>query len=137
MLFVDNIKKKATKVKQQFVRYIIVGGVAFLFDFVILYLLTEYANLHYLLSAMFAFIVGLTINYLLSINWVFNIRRVKEKKLEFVIFATIGIVGLGLNEFFMWLITQYLLFHYLLSKVLTTAVIFFWNFYARKIVLFK
>ena len=35
----------------QFVRYFFVGGFAFIIDFGLLYILTEYAGLHYLLSA--------------------------------------------------------------------------------------
>lgn len=44
----------------QFVRYFFVGGFAFIVDFGLLYILTEYAGLHYLLSATLSFIAGLS-----------------------------------------------------------------------------
>ena len=56
----------------QFARYLCVGGSAFLVDFGSLYLLTDFARLHYLLSAGVAFILGLVTNYLLSRVWVFD-----------------------------------------------------------------
>ena len=56
----------------QFVRYFFVGGFAFIIDFGLLYILTEYAGLHYLLSATLSFIAGLVVNYIISCIWVFN-----------------------------------------------------------------
>ena len=56
----------------QLFRYTFVGGVAFIFDFGSLFILTEYIKIYYLVSAAIAFIIGLTINYLLSISWVFS-----------------------------------------------------------------
>ena len=42
----------------QFLRYALVGGVAFVVDFVSLHLLTENLGLHYLQSAALAFVLG-------------------------------------------------------------------------------
>ena len=121
----------------QLFRYTFVGGVAFIADFGLLYVLTEYAHLHYLLSATFAFIVGLIINYSISKIWVFTNNTVKKRWLEFIIFSLIGIVGLGLNNLFLWIFTDYCSIHYMLSKILTTIIVFFWNFLARKFILFN
>ena len=46
----------------QLFRYTIVGGTAFCFDFATLHMLTAYAGFHYLVSAAFAFILGLLVN---------------------------------------------------------------------------
>ncbi|MEE9190982.1 MAG: GtrA family protein, partial [Candidatus Neomarinimicrobiota bacterium] len=86
----------------QLFRYTFVGGVAFIFDFGSLFILTEYFKIYYLVSAAIAFIIGLTINYLLSITWVFFKHSIKSKHFEFFIFAFIGVIGLALNEFFIW-----------------------------------
>ena len=66
----------------QFVRYFFVGGFAFIIDFGLLYILTEYAGLHYLLSATLSFIAGLVVNYIISCIWVFNnwSRRVRFQR---------------------------------------------------------
>ena len=120
----------------QLLRYGFVGGVAFVADYGSLYLLTEVAHFHYLTSAAVAFVIGLTVNYLLSISWVFKKERVTKPWIEFVVFATIGIIGLGLNEGIMYLFTECLQVHYMLSKLISTGVVFFWNFFARKLLLF-
>ena len=132
-IFID----KTNNTFLQLFRYTFVGGIAFLADFGTLFALTEFLNIHYLISAAIAFILGLTVNYFLSVKWVFNIRTVNNKLLEFWLFALIGIIGLGLNELFIWIFTDLLSIYYLLSKIITTAIVYFWNFLARKFFLFN
>lgn len=124
----------------QLFRYAFVGGAAFVIDFGTLWLLTEYVGMHYQLSACIAFILGLTANYLLSVKWVFNTpddanRPMIVKSTVFAIYALIGLVGLGLNSVILWLFTDILMLHYLLSKLVSTAIVFFWNFLARRVLM--
>ena len=121
----------------QMFRYTFVGGIAFLFDFSSLYILTEYLNLHYLVSAAIASLMGLSINYSLCVLWVFEKRAIKSMHVEFVVFAFIGIVGLVLNELFIWFFTEVTCLHYLVSKSISTMIIFSWNFLAKKFTLFR
>jgi putative flippase GtrA len=121
----------------QLIRYTFVGGFAFLVDFGTLYFLTEIFNLHYLISAAIAFILGLTTNYFLSIKWVFQTRSIKNRKIEFLLFSVIGLIGLGLNELILWIFTDLLLIHYLLSKIITAIFVYLWNFIGRKYLLFN
>lgn len=131
------LTERTDKTGVQFFRYIFVGGVAFLVDFASLYILTDYFGIFYLTSAAIAFILGLITNYMLSINWIFNRRTLSNKTMEFTVFALIGIIGLGLNELFIWVFTAELNFYYLMSKILAAIIILFWNFFARKITLFS
>lgn len=122
----------------QFFRYFWVGGIAFLVDFGTLFYLTEFLSVYYLISAMIAFLCGLTTNYLLSIKWVFSTRKYSNITHEIIVFSLIGIIGLGLNELIMWTCTERLLkFHYLLSKIISTFFVYVWNFFARKFLLFN
>jgi putative flippase GtrA len=100
-------------------------------------MLTEYLDFHYLLSAGIAFTLGLVTNYLISIRWVFATRNFSNRKLEFIMFMVIGLVGLGLNELFIWIFTDLFAIYYLLSKILTTILVYLWNFFARKMILFN
>jgi putative flippase GtrA len=124
-------------VRIQFFRYLFVGGLAFVVDFGTLWLLTSRFGLHYLLSAAFAFLAGLAVNYLLSIAWVFKERRMSSRREEFLGFGAIGLAGLGFNEAGMWLLCGLAGLDYRLAKIVTTAVVFLWNFGARKMMLFR
>lgn len=130
-------KDKTDSTLIQLFRYGFVGGFAFIVDYGTLYVLTEFFGVHYLLSATIAFLFGLVVNYLLSIAWVFDSHKSESRWTEFMVFAIIGIVGLGLNALIMYLFTDVICIHYLVSKLVSTVMVFFWNFFARKIILFK
>jgi putative flippase GtrA len=121
----------------QFARYLAVGGAAFAADFGTLYVLTEFARIHYLVSAAIGFLLGLVLNYLLSRVWVFNRRSLDSATAEFAVFALIGIVGLGMNEAIIWFVRERIHFHYLVAKAISAAIVLVWNFGARKALLFS
>ena len=121
----------------QFTRYLVAGGLAFVVDFGSLYLLTEFAGLHYLISAAVAFLFGLVTNYCLSRLWVFDRRTIKNSAMEFVVFTVIGVVGLGLNEVIIWFVTEEIHLHYMLAKAVSGGVVLVWNFTVRKTILFR
>ncbi len=121
----------------QFIRYGISGGLAFTIDFLSLIILTEYYDLHYLISAAIAFTMGLIIIYLISIFWIFDKRRFANNFFEILIFSLIGIGGIVLNEIFIWLFTEIFLAYYLISKVISTLLIYPYNFFTKKYLLFS
>lgn len=121
----------------QLFRYGFVGGVAFAVDYGTLFGLTNYAGVPYLWSAAIAFILGLVTNYLISISWVFQHSGKMNVWQEFTFFAIIGVIGLGLNELIMYVGTDMMHLHYMISKLISTAIVFFWNFFARKFILFN
>ena len=130
-------KKENNSTLVQLFKYTFAGGFAFLVDFGTLYLLTEYFKTNYLIAAGVGFIFGLGINYFLSIRWIFNKRSINNQLFEFIIFAIIGIVGLGLNELFLWILTELFFIYYLFSKLIVSLALYTWNFYARKLLLFN
>jgi hypothetical protein len=66
----------------QFARYVVVGGLAFVVDFGLLCLLTELVRLHYLISAAVAFPCSVVTTYCLSRLWVFDRRTLENPGLE-------------------------------------------------------
>jgi len=147
------IKNQTDRTHIQFFRYIFVGGAAFLVQLVSLIIFTD-ININYLVATSMAFILGLIANYALSIRWVFNKHTLDNMWSEFTIFAVIGIVGLILTNALMWFFSDYMGFYhifynvslplitnhnlgFIISNIVTTAIVLFWNFFARKFTLFK
>jgi putative flippase GtrA len=132
-----DILSKQNNTRFQFLRYSISGGIAFISDFTLLYILTDFFHIYYLVSAGIAFMAGVLITYILSITWVFDKRRIKNKHLELGFFILISFIGLILTELFIWFFTEKINFHYLISKIISSALVLFWNFFSKKYILFS
>ncbi|MCM1329088.1 MAG: GtrA family protein [Ruminococcus sp.] len=121
----------------QLFRYCFVGGAAFVADWLTVIILTE-TVMHYLMATAVAFFVGLAVNFALSKLLVFKSDSGKVGKLgEFLVYAVIGAVGLGLTELLMFVFTDALDLHYAVSKIIAAAIVLIWNFFARKVILYK
>lgn len=120
-----------------FCKYLIAGGAGFLLDFGTLYLCFNILGMHYLMSSILGFIVGLVFVYISSNKWVFGERQMGDRQvLEFSLFAIIGVVGLGLTVLFMWLFVDTFGVYPLIAKLITTGLVLIWNFGARKYLLY-
>jgi putative flippase GtrA len=124
-------------VRGEFVRYVVVGGIATICDASTLYSVTEFLKVNYLISAPIGFLVGTVVNYALSRTWVFQRRTLKSRPAELTIFTLIGVVGLGLNELILWFFQSKLGIYYLFAKGVSGCVVLAWNFGARKLALFR
>jgi putative flippase GtrA len=120
----------------QFIRYGFVAVVAFIIDFGLLIVFTKYLGIFYLLSSVMSFSISLVANYFLSVAWVFSHSDYK-RSVEISAFIAIGLVGLVLNTFIIWLCTSVFGVYYLYSKLIAVAIVFFWSFAARRYFLFR
>lgn len=125
--------EKTDDVKIQFFRYIFVGGFAAVINIGSLYIFKEYMHFYYLVANTAGFILGLIINYILSKWFVFTKEDDMNSIVEFTIYAIIGVIGLGLDILFVWLFTDKFKLYYMISKIISTALVFIWNFFARKV----
>ena len=121
----------------EFLRYFLVSVISLSTDFLLLFLLTGLAGLHYLISAIFSYIAGMVVNYLLSTYWVFAKRKLTNRATEFLVFAGIGLVGLGVNELLLWFFTGVLLLHYMISRIFSAGIGYVWKYIVRKYLLFR
>lgn len=125
------------KLLSQLFRFGLVGGLCFLIDYGLLTALTELLHVHYLLSGAVSFSISVTVNYLLSMRFVFESRENVSRLWEEVTFVALSVVGLGINQLLMWFGTELLGIHYLITKLAATAIVMVYNFVSRKILLEK
>ena len=119
----------------QFLKFGIVGIIAFVIDYGLMVLLTEAFSVNYLLSATVSFAVSVVFNYVASMRFVFMHKEDLSRTREFVFFVVLSVIGLGINDLLMWLCTDYVGISYLISKLIATAVVSMWNFATRKVFL--
>ena len=123
------------KLINQILKFGVVGGIAFVIDYGILFLLAKVIGLNELISAAISFIISLTFNYFLSTKWVFEAKKQTPK--EVIIFVLLSVVGLGINELLIYLGTKKLGIDVLIVKLFATAIVMVYNFITRKLILEK
>ena len=127
----------------EFMKYSVVGGVAFAADFATLVCAQEcffrrFENGVYF-AVMLGFVVGLAVNYAMSLRFVFTRENYAGRGRSvgaFVVFGIVGALGLALTELGMWVGIEVLLLNYMLVKILVTAMVLVWNYVGRKLLVF-
>lgn len=110
---------------KEFIRYALVGGISFLADFGTLTLFEELifgqtTDWKIFISTAVGFIVGLVVNYILSLIFVFRAQDNKNSGRsvgDYLIFALVSIIGLGITEGFMHLGVNVIGVHYMIIKI--------------------
>lgn len=127
---------------KEFIRYVFVGGTAFILDFGTMCIFKEliFAGEHLFIAVFLGYLVGLTYNFLFSNWYVFKngFEKIKGKEITaFIICAVIGLVGLILTEALMYLFVNLLSIWYVFAKMIAAGIVLFWNYLARKIILYR
>ncbi len=119
----------------QILKFGVVGGTAFLIDYGLLFVLTEFAGIHYLISGTISFAASVIYNYILSVVWVFDPVGERSKAKDMAVFLILSVIGLGINQAIMWVLVELFGVYYMLSKIAATAIVMVYNFITRKIFL--
>jgi putative flippase GtrA len=134
-LLAELLVNDTNAVLPQAIRFGIVGAVATVADASLLHVLVSIYHLHYLLSTVFGFAVGIVTSYTLSMRWVFVSRAIANKSIEFTIFMMVGVVGLALTALAMYVCVSSLRMHYMHAKAVAVVTVFIWNFGVRRALL--
>ena len=153
----ENLKEdKKKKLIAQILKFGVVGGLSFLIDFIITMVVSTISRAlgadvatAATLGGLFGFCISLVFNYFMSMKFVFERRDDLDRKKEFVIFALLSLVGLGINELILYfgvlvfesfvpdLVTDYPSIVTAVVKMFATGVVMVYNFISRKMTLEK
>ena len=134
----DKLKIKNEKIKKlipQIIKFIIVGGIAFVIDYGIMVLCKEVLHFNVYLSAFLGFTISVIYNYIASVTWVFDVNKDKNKVRNFILFVVFSVIGLGLTELIMWVGVDLIHISYLIVKIIATILVMIFNFITRKLFL--
>lgn len=120
---------------REFARSALVSLLSFALDFFVCMLIVERTGMNYLVAMTISFTLGTVLNYILSILWIFG-RGPGRWHMEFLAFLGTAGIGLVLNGMAMFCFTGLFRIHYLISRVLSSTLVFFFNFACRKFLIF-
>lgn len=143
-------------------RFLLVGGGATVCDYLVhalvenvLHSLTSWTTAALWIATASGFLVGMLINWVLSILFVFRAVRNKEEatsKKSFAIFVVISVIGLVMTLLGVWLLKTHLIpgfelfgvtkflgvtWNEWVAKATMTCIVLVWNYIGRKIFVFK
>ncbi len=116
---------------KELIRFCLVGGISFLIDFGLLYVLTTFGGIHYLYSSGISFTVSVLINYWLCVHFVFVTAK-EQSAFQATLFFGSSLVGLGINQFCMWLFVDVVGIYFMIAKIIATIIVTAWNYVAKR-----
>ena len=156
------LKQTKKEIFWEIFRFLLVGGGATVCDYLVhalvenvLRALTDWTTAVLLIATASGFLVGMLINWVLSIIFVFRAVRNKKdatSKKSFMIFVLISLIGLGLTLVGVWLLKTHVIPEFALfrtekflgvtwnewvAKAIMTCIVLVWNYLGRKIFVFK
>lgn len=120
---------------EQFLKFGVVGAIAFLIDYGVLMLLSQVIGVNPVISASISFVVSVVFNYVASMHYVFTRRDDISRRREFTIFVILSAIGLVINEIIMVIGVNVLgdsALMVTITKLVATAIVMVWNFVSRK-----
>jgi len=121
----------------EIVRYGIVGASGVVVDLVLLSLLHEVAGVPLLLANVVSFSAAVASNYRLNSWWTFRTREQRSHMMGGALFVFAALIGLGISEVGLWVVTERLGVHYVWTKLGLVGVVFAWNFLFNNAVTFR
>jgi putative flippase GtrA len=121
-------------------KYFSVGIIATAIDWALFYVFIQYLQMFYLLALALSYILSTVLNYFMNRRYTFR-NAYGKIHIQFASFATVAVLGMGLNEVLVYGMANYVLGitgpRLMASRAIATLIVFIWNFLINKSITFK
>jgi len=122
---------------KQFGKFAVVGFTGTLVHLIVLFVLTEYFGVYYIVSSIFAFIFAVTNNFILNKIWTFN-KTSRGRNIErYISFFIIAIIAFFVNLSILYFLTEYFGVYYMFSQLIAIAFSLWINFIGNRLLTFR
>jgi len=111
----------------KFLKFCIIGFSGMLIDFGTTWLLKEKVKINKYIANSCGFTLAASSNYLWNRIWTFRSQN-NHIGTEYLSFFAISLIGLGLNNLIVWILSDKLKWNFYLSKIVAVGIVTFWNF---------
>ncbi len=112
------------------VRFVVSGGSAAFVNITLLYALTEYGGLWYIISSALSFIAAFFVSFLLQKYWAFRNRESRGSHVQMSLHLTTAVINLGLNLSLIYAFVEFGGMWYILAQIVSSIIIAFESFFA-------
>jgi len=134
-IFHIKVSEKAENLFVQIFKFVIVGGIATIIDWIIYYIVYNFLHVNPLIANIISFSISVIYNYIASVKWVFDVNKNKNKFRMLAEFLIFSIIGLLLTELLLWIGIDKLNMNAMIVKIVATAIVMVFNFITRKLFL--
>jgi putative flippase GtrA len=118
----------------QIVRFLVAGSIGLALYFFMLYALTDWLKIWYILSAIIASLANFLVNFILQKFWTFKNREKKDVPRQIRNYFILGVATFLSNLLGLYLLVEYAHLYYLIAQALVTVVQTFFSFiFTRRI----
>lgn len=112
-------------------KYFCVGGLAACLDICLFTLFAGYLNFPWAFVSVASFILATTLNYFLSVNFVFQSGRRYGKSREIAGVFLVSVLALLVNQAVLYLLIVIFGFNLIIAKIIATGAVFIFNYLGR------
>jgi len=124
------------KIGIQFYKFIIVGAVSTLVNYLMFYILLEFLKINYLISSAFGFLFGMVIGYFLNRKWTFQMET-KTTNAEIIKYFFVYAFSLILSLIFLKIAVDAFKINAKIANFFALILTTFTNFIGIKMTVFK
>lgn len=123
--------------KKQIGKYIISGGTATVVNLSLLYTLTEFFHIWYLISAAVAFVGAFGVSFTLQKFWTFRDHDTEDIHKQLSLYLVVVLVNLGINTLLVYLLVEHAGLWYIYAQIISAMIIAVESFFVYKFFIFK
>jgi len=120
----------------KFLKFCVVGSSGMIIDFGITWLLKERVKINKYIANSTGFVLAATSNYFFNRLWTFESRDIHIAE-QYSLFVIIAIIGLGINNFIIYILHGRLKYNFYLSKLFAIVIVTIWNFLLNFLITFR
>ncbi len=120
----------------KFLKFAAVGATGVIVDYGFTYLFKEVFKVQKYISNSIGFTIAASTNYILNRIWTFESDN-PDIAWEYTEFLVISLIGLGLNNLFLWLFHSRFKLNFYVAKLIAIGIVTIWNFLANYFITFN
>ena len=123
------------QLSKQLVLYFILGGLLTCAEWAGFWVLVYVCGVHYLIANVLLFVIFVPLGMIVFKKGVFKHTRLSARA-ELALSFMINLLGLLVNSLILWILVEFVGFESLLAKILTSFLVAFYSFFARKVLIY-
>ena len=131
------IINKVWNERYKIIRFLFSGAVGAGTNLLILFVLTHYLGLYYVVSVIISFIIATTVSFIMQKYWTFQDNSKEVIHNQALIFTIVSGINLIINTAIVYSFVEFAHFHYLIGQIFASIIVAFESFFIYKIFIFK